>query len=81
MPILVLSARDRQTEKVDALDAGADDYLVKPFGVPELMARVRAQLRRASLPGGDAFSSLVRSARSRSISAHTRCGAPVKKCT
>jgi len=34
MPILVLSARDQETEKVDALDAGADDYLVKPFGVP-----------------------------------------------
>ncbi|QDQ28894.1 response regulator [Chitinimonas arctica] len=47
-PVIVLSARDREEEKVAALDAGADDYLVKPFGVPELMARVRAQLRRSS---------------------------------
>ncbi|WP_239506710.1 response regulator, partial [Proteus mirabilis] len=46
-PVLVLSAREQETEKVEALDAGADDYLVKPFGVPELLARVRAQLRRA----------------------------------
>ena len=48
-PILVLSAREHEQEKVDAFDAGADDYLVKPFGVPELLARVRAQLRRASI--------------------------------
>lgn len=46
IPIIVLSARTQETEKVAALDAGADDYLVKPFGVPELLARVRAQLRR-----------------------------------
>ncbi len=45
-PVIVLSARDREHEKVAALDAGADDYLTKPFGVPELMARVRAHLRR-----------------------------------
>jgi two-component system, OmpR family, KDP operon response regulator KdpE len=45
-PVLVLSARDQQDEKVRALDLGADDYLTKPFGVPELLARVRAILRR-----------------------------------
>jgi two-component system KDP operon response regulator KdpE len=45
-PVLVLSARDQQEEKVQALDLGADDYLTKPFGVPELLARVRALLRR-----------------------------------
>jgi len=57
MPILVLSARVDESDKVAALDAGADDYLVKPFGVPELLARVRAALRRW---GGDALeSSLV----------------------
>ncbi|HEY4350169.1 MAG TPA: response regulator [Paraburkholderia sp.] len=52
-PVLVLSARDRETEKVEALNMGADDYLTKPFGVPELIARVRAQLRRASLVASD----------------------------
>jgi len=51
-PVIVLSARDREEEKVAALDAGADDYLVKPFGVPELLARVRAQLRRSALLAG-----------------------------
>ena len=49
IPVVVLSAREREEEKVQALDAGADDYLTKPFGVPELLARVRAQLRRAAL--------------------------------
>ena len=59
MPILVLSARDREEEKVAALDAGADDYLVKPFGVPELLARIRAQLRRHVLTGNVAATSQV----------------------
>lgn len=45
-PILVLSVREADTMKVDALDGGADDYLTKPFSMPELLARVRAQLRR-----------------------------------
>jgi len=45
-PILVLSARDRETEKVAALDAGADDYVEKPFALAELLARIRALLRR-----------------------------------
>jgi two-component system KDP operon response regulator KdpE len=44
-PIIILSARDRETEKIDALDLGADDYVEKPFGVGELLARVRAALR------------------------------------
>ncbi len=52
-PVLVLSARDQESEKVAALDAGADDYLAKPFGVPELLARVRAQLRRANMVSND----------------------------
>ena len=46
LPVLVLSAREREEEKVAALDAGADDYLTKPFGVPELLARLRVMLRR-----------------------------------
>ncbi|MBA3756982.1 MAG: response regulator [Nitrosomonas sp.] len=46
IPIVVLSARDREEEKVAALNIGADDYLTKPFGIPELIARVRAHLRR-----------------------------------
>lgn len=46
LPIIVLSARSEEREKVAALDAGADDYLSKPFGVSELLARIRAQLRR-----------------------------------
>lgn len=54
VPIIVLSARSNEEEKVRALDAGADDYLVKPFGVPELLARVRAQLRRSALIGHEA---------------------------
>jgi two-component system KDP operon response regulator KdpE len=46
MPVIVLSARSGEDDKIAALDAGADDYLVKPFGAGELLARVRAQLRR-----------------------------------
>ena len=55
MPIIVLSARSAEASKIAALDAGADDYLVKPFGSGELMARVRAQLRRSQrAPGAEA---------------------------
>ncbi|HXY31488.1 MAG TPA: response regulator [Gemmatimonadaceae bacterium] len=56
-PIVVLSARHSEEEKAHLLDAGADDYVTKPFGPVELRARVRAQLRRARMtpiPGGDA---------------------------
>ena len=47
VPIIVLSVREREDDKVAALDAGADDYLTKPFGVGELLARIRASLRRS----------------------------------
>ncbi|HZW72917.1 MAG TPA: response regulator transcription factor [Caldimonas sp.] len=51
LPILVLTARDAVADRVAGLDAGADDYLVKPFAAEELLARVRALLRRGSVPG------------------------------
>jgi two-component system, OmpR family, KDP operon response regulator KdpE len=50
MPILVLSARIQERSKIEALDAGADDYVTKPFGVGELLARVRVALRHATRP-------------------------------
>ncbi len=53
-PILVLSARDAEATKVEALEQGADDYVTKPFGIAELHARLRAVLRRAAGPASDA---------------------------
>ena len=58
VPILVLSARSQESDKIAALDVGADDYLTKPFGVGELRARARALLRRQSR-GGEAASPIV----------------------
>ena len=54
VPILVLSARDSEASKVAALEAGADDYVTKPFGMNELVARVRAALRRSATPEEEA---------------------------
>ena len=55
VPIVVLSAREREAEKIEALDLGADDFVNKPFGVGELMARLRTALRhRAQRQGRDA---------------------------
>lgn len=59
VPILVLSARQSDSEKVALLDAGADDYVTKPFSPDELRARVRAQLRRAALVGSVDTSAVV----------------------
>ena len=53
VPIVVLSARGQEKDKVTALDSGADDYLTKPFGVDELMARVRVALRRSAKTDGE----------------------------
>jgi DNA-binding response OmpR family regulator/signal transduction histidine kinase len=53
LPIIILSVRDHEKEKITALDAGADDYLTKPFGVDELMARMRVALRHSAAPGDE----------------------------
>jgi two-component system KDP operon response regulator KdpE len=58
IPVIVLSARTDESQKIAALDAGADDYLVKPFGTGELLARVRAQLRRHPRASVDAQSTI-----------------------
>jgi two-component system KDP operon response regulator KdpE len=51
VPVIILSARSNEVDKIKALDAGADDYLTKPFGVGELLARVRSAIRRQRQPG------------------------------
>jgi two-component system, OmpR family, response regulator MprA len=61
-PVLMLTARDAVADRVDGLEAGADDYLVKPFALEELLARIRALLRRTGTPDGEeplAFADLV----------------------
>ncbi len=78
-PVVVLSARTDEAQKVAALDAGADDYLTKPFGVAEMLARVRAALRRASrspaAEGSDVrFGDVVVDVERRTV---TRAGEPV----
>ncbi len=57
VPIIVISARIEDSDKIGALDAGADDYLTKPFSVEELLARVRASLRRSGMAGAGAAES------------------------
>ena len=59
IPVIVLSARHTSDEKVDALDAGADDYVTKPFGMDELLARLRAAVRRAAPSGGEQDEAVV----------------------
>jgi two-component system, OmpR family, KDP operon response regulator KdpE len=58
-PIVILSGRYEEREKVEALDRGADDYVTKPFGVDELRARLRVALRRAAGPGGDTAGRII----------------------
>lgn len=57
VPIIVISARTEDSDKNGALDAGADDYLTKPFSVEEMLARVRANLRRSAMPAADSVES------------------------
>jgi len=59
IPIIVISARGKEDDKVSALDAGADDYLTKPFGVNELLARIRVAFRHAAVEGDDEKGSSV----------------------
>ena len=73
VPILVLSVRQAEAEKVAALDAGANDYVVKPFGIAELLARVRALLRTGGTTARRQSPRRSLSATSRSISRATRC--------
>jgi two-component system KDP operon response regulator KdpE len=60
VPVVILSARDQEVEKVAALDAGADDYVEKPFALGELLARIRAALRRAGAAARQAEETVVR---------------------
>lgn len=55
VPIIVLSVRDQEGDKIGALDAGADDYLTKPFGIGELLARIRVMFRRSASPGSESM--------------------------
>jgi len=59
VPIIILSVRDSEQDKIAALDAGADDYITKPFSVNELLARIRANLRRLGGPSGGAEETIV----------------------
>ncbi|MEU4246628.1 response regulator [Amycolatopsis sp. NPDC026612] len=59
VPIIVLSARGDSADKVEALDAGADDYVTKPFGMDELLARLRAAVRRSAVTGADDADAVV----------------------
>lgn len=59
VPIIVLSARGDSADKVQALDAGADDYVTKPFGMDELLARLRAAVRRSAVAGADDVDAVV----------------------
>jgi two-component system KDP operon response regulator KdpE len=79
VPIVVLSARDREAEKIAALDLGADDYVNKPFGIGELMARLRTALRHASESAGE-ISKIVSGDVIIDIAGHsvTRADKPIK---
>jgi len=75
IPVIVVSARHGATDKVDALDLGADDYVTKPFGMDELMARLRAAVRRSASPERVDTADFVVDLGARQV---TRDGAPVR---
>jgi two-component system KDP operon response regulator KdpE len=77
-PVIVLSARDQETQKIEALDQGADDYVTKPFGMGELLARIRTALRHAGRPETDAPTLIIGDLRF-DLAARLvfRCGQPV----
>lgn len=79
VPIVVLSARDREAEKIAALDLGADDYVNKPFGIGELMARLRTALRHATQSAGE-VSKVISGDLVIDVAAHsvTRADKPIK---
>lgn len=70
-PVIVLSARSGEAEKIAALEGGCDDYLTKPFGTGELLARIKAALRRRGGNGGDSSSALISDNLSLDIASHT----------
>ena len=78
-PIIIISARDREAEKISALDLGADDFVNKPFGIGELLARLRAALRHSGQQAGEALA-FTSGDLAIDIAAHkvTLTGAPVK---
>jgi len=80
VPVIVLSARSTSGEKVEALDAGADDYVTKPFGMDELLARVRAAVRRGAPPATDEIEQVVTADFTVDLGAHRvlRDGEPVR---
>lgn len=79
VPIVVLSARGQESDKVAALDAGADDYLTKPFGVGELLARIRVALRHSALAGTGALSGAETPVFEATVSGRTLAVDPIKR--
>jgi two-component system KDP operon response regulator KdpE len=80
IPVIVLSARSNSAEKVAALDAGADDYVTKPFGMDELLARIRASVRRGAVVHDEELGQVVTEGFTVDFGAHQihRDGAPVR---
>ena len=80
IPVIILSVRNTEKDKVAALDAGADDYVTKPFSIEELLARIRAAMRRS--PSSSEGGPLAATARPiwKSISTRARCAPTARTC-